>query len=185
VRTSPSRTTTALTATECALLGLLARHEELSGYDLTKLVRQGVGYVWTPARSRIYAVLPRLVRAGLATGRAVAQEQRPDKQLFRITDAGRLALRDWLARPDWRSHDEFLLKLFFGDLIPAETVVELVRRYRAEERERLAEYREIEQRIAGHEADRFGYATLRWGLASSPARIAWADELLRELEAAA
>jgi PadR family transcriptional regulator AphA len=171
-----------LTATESALLGLLARHDELSGYDLTKLVRHGVGYVWAPAKSRIYAVLPRLVDAGLATRRDVAQEQRPDKQLYRITVLGEQALREWLARPDWRSHDEFLLKVFFGDLIDRAALAELVRRYREHESGLLEQYREIEPRLVGRTEERFGYATLRWGLAASSARDAWADEVLRDLE---
>jgi hypothetical protein len=47
----------------------------------------------------------------------------------------------------------------------------------------LAEYREIEKRIKGVEANYFGYVTLRWGLAQSRAWIRWADEILRELEA--
>lgn len=96
MRTSLDRTTTqTLTTTEAALLGLLA-DGELSGYDLKRLVERSVGYFWRPARSQIYAVLPRLVERGLARRRAVAQAMRPDKQVYRITPAGRGALRTWL-----------------------------------------------------------------------------------------
>src|SRR6187200_2014064 len=77
-----------LTATEAAVLGLLADGEQ-SGYDLRRCAERSVGYFWAPARSQIYAVLPRLVEAGLARRRHVRQDTRPDKRLYRITAAGR------------------------------------------------------------------------------------------------
>ena len=52
-----------LTATEAALLGLL-RKGPMSGYDLRKDVERSVGYFWAPAKTQIYATLPRLVESG-------------------------------------------------------------------------------------------------------------------------
>jgi DNA-binding PadR family transcriptional regulator len=43
-----------------------------SGYNLAKLVAKAIGHVWSPARSQLYAVLPRLVADGLARSRRVA-----------------------------------------------------------------------------------------------------------------
>ena len=82
-----------LPATSYAILGLLT-FGEMSGYDLMKLAAQSVAYFWTPAKSQIYGELKRLVEAGFATAREVAQHQRPDKRLFRITPEGEWALRD-------------------------------------------------------------------------------------------
>ena len=53
-----------LTATEGAALGLLAMEGERTGYDLLKLVRRSIAHVWAPAKSQLYAVLPRLDREG-------------------------------------------------------------------------------------------------------------------------
>ena len=177
--TSTQRTTT-LTATESAVLGLLL-DGPASGYELLKRVRAGVGYVWTPAKSRVYAVLDRLFEAGFVSRRDVAQTDRPDKQVHRITSSGERAFRAWLEEPVWRSHDELLLKVFFGRHLATEALTEIVSKYRDDERARLAEYFEIERRIANDPRSRFGYATLRFGLSSARARIRWADELLREL----
>src|SRR6476469_2895274 len=85
-----------LTTTEAAVLALLAIEGERSGYDLLKLVEKALAHVWSPARSGLYAVLPRLERAGLARRRVLAQTTRPDKQLYAITRAGRKALDSWL-----------------------------------------------------------------------------------------
>lgn len=110
-----------LTATECAVLGLLTRGPK-SGYDLKKAT-----------------VLPRLVEAGYVKSRRVAQSQRPDKQVYRITARGREALREWIEwTPAERPPDRnpLLLKLFFGELGSTESLVAQVRE-RREDAERL------------------------------------------------
>ena len=85
-----------LTTTEAAVLALLAINGERSGYDLAKLVTKAIAHVWAPARSGLYAALPRLVDEGLAQSRLVSQSSRPDKELYRITRDGRRALDAWL-----------------------------------------------------------------------------------------
>jgi DNA-binding PadR family transcriptional regulator len=184
VKTNPVRTTTELTVTECAVLGLLA-DGEASGYDLVKRTNAGVGYIWAPAKSRVYVVLARLLDDGFVARRDVVQADRPDKQVYRITRAGERAFSRWLEEQSWRSHDELLLKVFFGAHLERARLADLVARYADDERARLADYRAIEERIAGEPRARFGYATLRFGLASARARIRWAEELLRELRAPA
>ena len=115
MRTSSQRTKT-LTITEAAVLSLLAIEGESSGYDLLRQARKSVANIWAPAKTQLYAVLPRLVAAGLATQRAVVQERRPDKQLYRITPAGREALQRWLDDPDDTDRSAFFLRLFVGGL---------------------------------------------------------------------
>ena len=167
------------------MLGLLATHGgELSGYDLHRCAQSGVAYVWAPARSRIYATLPRLVAAGLAQSRDVVQRGRPDKQLYRITARGRRALLAWLESPSWRSEDEFLLRLFFGDLLAPRTLDAHLEAYAGEYRGRLATYRGIEEQIRDEPRDRYGLLALRLGLALGAARVRWAAEARRALEAA-
>ena len=166
------------------MLGLLS-HGEHSGYEIKKAAERSVGYVWTPAKSHIYAVLPRLVAGGFATARRVAQERRPDKQVYQITKKGRDAFRAWLDEPiDERpgAQSPFLLKVFFGAAMSSKALAAHIERKRALTVAELEEYREIEQRIRGVEESYFGYVTLRWGIAQAEAWIRWADEILGELE---
>jgi len=177
------RKATGLSTTEFSVLGLLS-YGEHSGYDMKKAVEAGVGYVWTAAKSHIYAVLPRLVEGGYASVRRVAQDRRPDKQVYRITEKGEQAFRQWLEEPvDERAgaRSPFLLKLFFGGKMSKEALVAHVERKREAAVRELAEYREIEERIRDEKSSYFGYVTLRWGLAQAEAWIAWADEILAEL----
>jgi DNA-binding PadR family transcriptional regulator len=178
------RPTAVLSTTEFSVLGLLS-YGEHSGYDLKKAAEAGVGYVWTGAKSHIYAVLPRLVGGGFATTRRVSQERRPDKQVYRITKKGERAFHEWLEEPvDERAgvRSPFLLKVFFGGKMSKEALVAHVERRREDAARELAEYREIEEKIRADERSYYGYVTLRWGLAQAEAWIRWADEILRELE---
>jgi DNA-binding PadR family transcriptional regulator len=169
------------TLTELVILGFLARRP-LSGYDLRKLIAGSVGYFWSPAKSRIYAVLPRLVEQGLATSEDVRQATRPDKQIYTITPRGRDLVRSWLADPGVEpdtSRNPILVKLFFGREADPAALVEMVEQRRRELVALLAELEAIEERIRDRDEDFYGYLTLRWGLLRLRATIEWADETLR------
>jgi DNA-binding PadR family transcriptional regulator len=175
--------TSSLSTTEFSILGLLLSGER-SGYDLKQAADAGVGYVWTAAKSHVYAVLPRLVEGGYATVRTVAQERRPDKQVYRITKKGREEFVRWLEEPVEQRpgrHNLFLLKVFFGGRMSREALVAHIERHRAYAAGKLAEFREIEQEIRDDESDYFGYVTLRSGIGQAEEWIRWADEILGEL----
>jgi DNA-binding PadR family transcriptional regulator len=177
VPTSPKQTTQ-IAPTEAAVLGLLAPRER-SGYDLQKLARGSVGYFWAPARSQIYAVLPRLVAAGLAEPLDLVQGRGPAKQLYRITEAGRDALAGWLEdgpigpEPD---RNLLLLKVFFGELMRPERLREQIRERRLEAERLKAELDEIENDAPERgPAGRFAALTRRYGYEWADAVIRWAD----------
>jgi DNA-binding PadR family transcriptional regulator len=185
----PRKTTSAalLTATEYAVLGLLSGGEQ-SGYDLKKRADSSVGYFWTPAKSRIYAILPRLVEAGLIRKRDVRQQRRPDKQLYRLTPEGRRALVEWLAHgplePDPVRH-VLLLKVFFGELAGPEALIEQVRERRGEIERFRTELELIDARRRADGDDLYARLTRMYGLAWADAIIAWAKAAEKELARAA
>jgi DNA-binding PadR family transcriptional regulator len=175
---APART---LTTTEAAVLALLALEGERSGYDLLKLVSRAIGHVWAPARSRLYAVLPRLVADGLASSREVAQRGRPDKVLYRLEPAGRAVLDAWLAEVVPGDAAAIQLKVFVGGLVPRETVVAQVEQYRRDAAERLAELRRIDATNSRTGNDRFHGYLIDLGVAGAETSIGWADAVLADL----
>jgi DNA-binding PadR family transcriptional regulator len=179
VRTTPIRTIE-LTTTEAVALGVLAEGER-SGYDLLKRVESSVGHIWSPAKSQLYAVLPRLVEAGLARRRMVRQATRPDKQLYRLTPNGKQAVRAWLEHAAPRSFDELMLKVFFTKLAPRAGLRRQLEDFRDDQIEQLEESRAIEREIASKPQSRYGYLTLRYGLELVPVRLEWIDRALKEL----
>lgn len=183
------RRTMGTTRTELCVLGLLAWRGESSGYELHKVAGRSVGFIWAPARSQLYAVLKRLAADGLVRGRRVAQRDRPDKQLFSITDAGRAELRAWLDRVEPiepEDRDGVLLKVFFGEFGDAEAGRRQLLDYRRRVEDRLDTYREIERGFSDEErvegARRL--QSLRLGIALMEASRAWADETLGALAGA-
>jgi len=102
-----------LTTLGYALLGLLARNEG-SGYDLTQRLKDPVGFFWCAQHSQIYPELARLEGLNLVQHTPVAQLERPDKKVYRLTPAGRTALETWLEDPTDvpKKRDELALKAY-------------------------------------------------------------------------
>ena len=174
-----AETPRAISTNDAAVLGLLM-DGVTSGYDLNKRIHGSVGFFWTPAKSHVYATLSRFVEEGLATVRAVPQETRPDKQLYRISPAGRRAFLEWLANAPLepaRFKNPFLLKIFFGRHLDRERLIAHIEEGRAEVQEELSQLEAIEQTI---DPDRnfHGWLTLTYGLERDRATVRWADAAL-------
>lgn len=175
-----------LTTTEHALLGMLARYGEQSGYALLKLARTSIGFFWLPARSHVYDVLPRLERGGHARRRIQAQVGKPDRHLWRITPRGRAALKAWIDTVDPHPLDNrglLLLKLFFGDHGDPQRLVVHLERFREQAAAKLATLRAIEAESGG--GGDLPRMTLRQGLLGTEAQLRWAEEILPQLRARA
>jgi DNA-binding PadR family transcriptional regulator len=172
-----------LTTTEAAVLGLL-RDQPMSGYDLRKHAERSVAYFWAPAKTQIYATLPKLVQAGHLTATKVAQVSRPDKVVYELTDAGLDALREWIAEAPAESghgRNVLLLKLYFGEVADAETLLPQVRERRHEAEQLRAELEELD-RAGHHDPLPYEGLTRRWGIRYADALFAWTEEAERELE---
>lgn len=173
--------TATLTTTEGAVLSLLAIDGERSGYDLLKLAEKAVGHVWSPAKSGLYAVLPRLVADGLAARKRQAQSTRPDKQLYRITASGRAALDAWLRHVEPGARETFFLKLFVGGLTTPEVLLEHVAQFMADAEDRLERLRAIEPTNTNRGHDWFHRHMLSFGIEQAERELVWAAGVARAL----
>jgi DNA-binding PadR family transcriptional regulator len=184
VRPTQSLEASELPTTSYAVLGLLT-FGEMSGYDVNKIADQSIAFFFTPAKSQIYSELRRLVSLGYATEREVAQDRRPDKRLYRISDRGRRALQDWLENTEVEGAEiksPFLVKVFFGGHMNRDSFLAQVREMRKRDEDQLRALREIEKVIKDEDDMFFPYLTLKCGLAHTRAVIRWEDEVIRELE---
>jgi DNA-binding PadR family transcriptional regulator len=180
LRTKHGTETVSVTATEVAVLGLLADGER-SGYDLLRSAEQSVGFFWTPAKTQLYAVLRKLVENGFATSRVVRQQERPDKTLYRLTDAGLERLRAGLEQVHSTVNKNPLeLRIFFGGHRPLDAVVADLEAVRDRARDHLAELEEIEATF-DHDEHLFPYLTLLRGKETARADVAWAESALELL----
>jgi PadR family transcriptional regulator, regulatory protein AphA len=104
-----------LTTTSFAVLSILALRDH-STYELARQMRLSLHYLWPRAESNVYAEPRRLVEAGLVQPREEWSGRRR-RVVYRITDAGRSALGQWLAAPSARQRyeSEALLKVLFAE----------------------------------------------------------------------
>jgi PadR family transcriptional regulator AphA len=111
-----------LTTASHVMLGMLSLGSK-SGYEIRRSAEMSLRHFWAVSPSQIYTELARLEAAKLIRGTDDARGNRP-RRTFKLTAAGRKALRSWLLQDELARleiRDEFLLRLFFADgLEPAE-----------------------------------------------------------------
>lgn len=97
-----------------AVLALLADGPS-HGYELKTAFEASVGPQWGPLNiGHLYQVLDRLARDCHVLSVRVAQDVRPDRVVYEITESGRKELSAWMAEPSPRTagfRDDFFLKV--------------------------------------------------------------------------
>lgn len=128
--------------TRTICLALLSRGEA-SGYEIKKCIAEDFAFFLEVSHSSIYPALSDMHREGLVSLTEVHQASRPDKKLYRLTEAGERALVDGLVRSPGRHRlrSEFIALLLFAEYLPVERLTELFDARMADFR-RLAEQAE-------------------------------------------
>src|SRR5262249_19600242 len=132
----------------------------MTSYDMKRMVAASIGNFWPFPHSQLYAEPVRLTAAGLLA--ADAEETGRKRRRYRLTPAGRQALRRWLAEPTsdpTEVRDHGLLKLFFGDQGAPEDLVTLAKAQREAHQTRRGSYAALHASIASSVA--------AWALATS------------------
>jgi DNA-binding PadR family transcriptional regulator len=136
-----------MTNLEYKLLGMLAR-QPMSGYDLTRHLKQPFVPFGPISQTQIYPALARLERKGMVRYRVVAQQAvRPDKKVYELTEEGRTTLRHWIESPTPLVffYDEFFLKAYSLWLADPESMIERFREQAQLHQEKLALYKQVLQ----------------------------------------
>jgi DNA-binding PadR family transcriptional regulator len=164
-----------------AILGLL-NAIPMTGYDLKHQAFDAtVRHFWPADQSQIYRTLTQLADGGWVTVTVEEQDDRPDRKVYAITEAGQQALTDWLKSdqtvPTLR--DPLLVQLFFGQEVPRVDLLRVVGNQLAIHQAQLAAYEQIP--IPPPESrpdDRWlalQHLTLEFGLALEQAYVDWLE----------
>lgn len=141
------------------VLGLIDRAGEVSPYDL-KAMATSMSGLWTLRQDQVYREPERLKKLGLLSEKREDSGRR--RRLFKLTPAGRKALKDWLGKPTaefTELRDAGLLQLFLGaDPAP------LARLQVEAHEDRLREYEELKKNLVG-QAPEGVLSTLEAGIA--------------------
>jgi len=155
-----------------------------SGYDLSQRFKRSIGYFWNASHQQIYQELKKLSQQHWVEFEVQAQRERPDRKHYRISAAGRNALRAWLQQPTKpdRLNSELLVKIYAAYLAdPAALLPELERRIAAH-RQKLDEYLGhepfyLERRGKASRKQSLMHLTLRYGIRYEWNWIEWLSEV--------
>ena len=179
---------------EFLILGLLIL-SPMTGYELQQFIRQNLALICSHSAGSVQTALAKLGREGYLTAAETSVGKRR-KKIFSITDTGRSAFADWVARPmqAGRVKNMELSRLFFLGLARPEERATAIRDYirQIEEmekvlrsiRERFDALRREECPVEQNWEDifRFQGYTIEYGIAAARFERDWYTRLLRELE---
>ena len=165
-----------------AILGIL-NVMPMTGYDLKHQAFDAtVRHFWPADQSQIYRTLNKLADDELVTVTVEAQDERPDRKVYAITEAGQAALTEWLksdqAVPTLR--DPLLVQLFFGQELPRADLLRVVAQQLATHQAQLAVFGQIPIPPAESRPDdrwlALQHLTLDFGVALEQAYVSWLEK---------
>ncbi len=178
-----------------ALLAGLAL-EPRSGYDLAQWFAETASYYWSATHSSIYPALAALEQERLVTHTVVPSDRGPARKVYTLTLLGHDALLAWLDTPaiPLTVRDEEALKALCYGLLPPEQARAQLEATRERHAANLARYKELARGVDHGEQDhnerwsvaRLGLSlTLRRGIDVEKGYVAWCDEAIETVVAAA
>ena len=121
-------------------LGILTRGDA-TGYEIKKFFEEdGLQHFVEASFGSIYPALGRLMEEGLVSVREEAQEKRPDRKVYSITQAGHSAFLSALMKPlpEDRHRSPFVFAMLFSDLLPGSRIQALIDSHIAQSEQKLA-----------------------------------------------
>lgn len=173
-----------------AILGIL-QYRPMTGYDLkTQFFDQSIAHFWSADQAQIYRTLDKLAEQGFVESQIEYQEDRPNRKVYSITDAGQQELRHWLTteQPLATVREPFLVQLFFARQLPTAQVIALLEQQLHAHAERLATYQAVPIRGLDDpqitEEEVFQRLTLELGLKIEAAYMAWVAQAIEAIQKA-
>ena len=168
-----------------------------SGYELARRFDRSIGFFWAATHQQIYRTLRAMEDDGWVHVTEVEQHGRPDKKVYRASDAGRAELARWIAAPlvgrggrggslaDSRTRD-LAVKIRGAEHGDVAALHGQVAALRAERAELLDAYRGFEKSqfpdpraVTG--TDLHQHLVLRGGIRAEESAIEWLDEVAAAL----
>lgn len=111
------------------ILGLLSTRGGLTGYQINEIVHEQLNHFYDGGYGMIYPTLKKLDKEGFVTKRKITQDDKPNKNIFYITDTGKEHFNTVVnesTEPEIFKSD-FLLKLYFSDSLDEDKKIQFLR----------------------------------------------------------
>jgi len=173
-----------------AILGFLNYHP-YTGYDLKKIFDSSVQHFWPADQSQIYRTLNRLTERGWVEMEKVPQEDRPDRKVYHLTDAGSGELLQWLSGPPPLDAPRSapLVQVFFSGQLSDEDILAKFEGYAALMRAVLSQYDQVPDQIGPFQEEIpsprehfFWLLTLENGIANMRANLEWTESVIARIK---
>lgn len=174
-----------------ALLGFL-NYTTMTGYELKQHFDHSIHHFWSANLSQIYPTLTQMENEGLLTMELEYQENRPNRKVYRITEAGREELKRWLRAPMELppTRVAFLIKVFFAGSLDKEDILAQLRGSMETHKQQLEAYRETVREVLNQKIEATGLKreglfwglTLEAGIRFEEAWIGWCKDAIKKIE---
>ena len=174
-----------------AILGFL-NYRPFSGYDLKKVLDGSIRHFWPADQSQIYRTLARLAKQEYVDVEFIAQQDRPNRKVYHITNKGREEICRWVA--DERSKEvfrrPFLVQSFFAGMLNDEQILEIFEARAQELRDWLTKFGALAKDLAEGKGNDgrppreqfFWYLTLDNGLWEVQAMLDWVEDAIGRIK---
>lgn len=175
--------------TRYVLLGLL-QEENLSGYEMKKIIDKRMSFFWQESFGQIYPELNKMAKEGLveifnieSTG-----EIKREKIKYKITFNGEKELKKWMEKENEKDtvRSEFLLKMYLSTPKNVEEMRRHIIKFKEQSEEKLKLFNlfesQLKQIIEDHSNHKQILFVLNLGIRQAKLYINWSQEILKDLE---
>lgn len=169
------------------VLGLL-KFGPQTGYDINAYFQHSLSFFWKAQTSQIYRELNKLESEGLATSDIVVQYDKPNRKVYKITEAGNSEFNEWLETGEDKDdiRETFLMKMFFSGFRDKKKSIEALENYIEFLNQELEEISsicdEVETIPKNNPHRRYWAATSSYGVMNCKMRIEWAQSVIDSLK---
>lgn len=172
------------------ILGLL-NYGNMTGYEIMIVFRDSLSYFWQAQTSQIYRELQVLEKNGWIQSNHIEQNNKPDKNLLSITEAGRKELKKWLQEDESKGiiRNQLLLKTFFRGECSIDENIEYFKSIPKNEKvfpdgtnELIEKNRKYQQNIGDPLKALYWKFTVDFGVMYEKMLKEWCENCLHELE---
>ncbi|MCE2573014.1 PadR family transcriptional regulator [Motilimonas eburnea] len=161
---------------------------DMTGYELAKEYDDKSANFWQASHQQIYRELKKMANEGLISCIKQAQQGKPDKKIYKVTQQGQQALEQWLAQPTSERllNSPFLAKFMAGECANASSIRDDIVRLQQEHGASLAKFESFLDHFPSDKSllskgDKLAYLSLQRGIIMEQAWLSWAEQVLPEL----
>lgn len=175
--------------TRYVILGLL-KEENLSGYEVKKIIDTRMSFFWQESFGQIYPELNKMKEEGLVEVFDIGSEENTKRERikYKITAKGEEELKKWMEQENEKDtvRSEFLLKMYLSTPENIEETRRHIIKFKKQSEEKLTMFNlceaQLNQIIDVHSNHKQILYVLNLGIRQARLYIDWCEEVLKDSE---